>query len=129
MSDNPLINQADSLMQRLGNDPLGKPVSAPPADGDIPVLDEILTPAAARTAIATIDEKTKQLIIKAALEQLIPIVEERVTRDLQQRLVNHLHSAANAAVTVAMADLKLELSNAVGDAVNRAVHQVLKGSA
>jgi hypothetical protein len=128
MSDNPLLNQADLLMQRLGNDPLGKPGGAP-ADGDIPVLDEMLTPAAARTATATIDEKTKQLIIKSALEQLLPMVEERVTRDLQQRLVNHLHSAANAAVAVAMADLKLELSNAVGDAVNRAVHQVLKGSA
>jgi hypothetical protein len=135
-ANNPLLSKADSLLNRLGSDPLGKqdPVAATasaiataPADADIPMLDEILTPAATKSPHgAVIDDHTRQLIIKTALSQLVPMVEEKLTRELQQQLLNHLNSAASAAVTVAIADLKIELSNAVGDAVNRAVTEVLK---
>ncbi len=121
MSNDSLIDKADSLMSRVGHP------SSPAVDAEIPMLSELITPGATKDqAPNVIDEHTKQLIIKAALSQLVPLIEEKIARDLQQRLVSHLNSAASAAVTVAVADLRLELSNAVGDAVNRAVRDVLK---
>lgn len=132
-----VLGQADRLMKRpsLGGTAQGAHDPAHSADGDIPVLRELLSagkpapfnpPSADPPKAVTIDDRIRHAIIKEVLLDVLPKLEGKLSHDLSERLLHNITPAVNAAVTVAVADLRLELANAVGDAVNRAIHAVLR---
>ena len=102
-TDKDLLDKADALLRRhatvVGSD-----------TGGVPVLTDIVA------APGAPDNELAAEVFHLVMAQ----VERRLAVDLEQRLVQQLAPQVHAAVANALGDLRLELANAIGDAVAEA---------
>ena len=112
-NDKDILGKADGLMRR----------HAPAADpGSVPTLTEMVGPGAPSTPPTLHTDLAREIFARVMAE-----VETRLAADLEKRLNQHLVPQVHAAVASAIGDLHQELSNAIGDAINRALeHRNLK---
>jgi hypothetical protein len=108
-----ILGKADGLMRR----------HAPAADpASVPTLTEMVGPGAPSTPPTLHTDLAREIFARVMAE-----VETRLAADLEKRLNQHLVPQVHAAVASAIGDLHHELSNAIGDAINRALeHRNLK---
>ena len=106
-SDKEVLDKADALLRRHA-------ISAPDAGGDtgaVPVLTDLVD-----AGHAPQGELAREVFTRVMEE-----VEGRLAHDLEARLAQHLVPHVHATVAAALADLRQELANAIGDAVNEAL--------
>jgi hypothetical protein len=107
-SDKDVLDKADALLRRhavpgtgIGSD-----------TGGVPVLTDIVGVPGAGDSNGELAAEVFHLVMTQ--------VEQRLAVDLEQRLVQQLAPQVHAAVANALGDLRLELANAIGDAVAEA---------
>ena len=106
MADDDVLGKADALLRRHG---VAKPASGSDTGG-IPVLTDLVG--------ATLPEgELAQEVFRRVMHE----VESRLAADLENRLSLQLVPQIHAAVADALADLRQELANAIGDAVTEAL--------
>ena len=106
MADDDVLGKADALLRRHS---VARPAGG--ADtGGIPVLTDIV-------GGAMPDGELAQEVFRRVMDQ----VEGRLAADLENRLSLQLVPQIHAAVAAALADLRQELANAIGDAVTEAL--------
>ena len=106
MADDDVLGKADALLRRHS---VARPAGG--ADtGGIPVLTDIV-------GGTMPDGELAQEVFRTVMEQ----VEGRLAADLENRLSLQLVPQIHAAVAAALADLRQELANAIGDAVTEAL--------
>ncbi|HEY2629266.1 MAG TPA: hypothetical protein VGI57_09060 [Usitatibacter sp.] len=97
-----VLNKADALLKRHA--------AAGSETGTFPVLTDLVDDKGGQ------DELAREVFKRVMLQ-----VEGRLAHDLEARLAQHLAPQVHAAVISAISDLRLELANAIGDAVADAV--------
>jgi len=105
-SDKEVLEKADALLRRHS-------ISAPGGTSDtggVPVLTDLVDP-----GMGAGSELAREVFKRVMHE-----VEGRLAHDLEARLAQHLVPQVHAAVAAALADLRQELANSIGDAVNEA---------
>lgn len=106
-SDKDILGKADALLRRhsgVGSD-----------TASVPVLTDLIDdPAKAGGA----EEIAREVFARVTAE-----VEARLTADLEKRLADQLVPHIHAAVAGAIADLRQELMNSIGDAVTAALER------
>lgn len=106
--DKDVLGKADALLRRHS-----VPAPASGADtGGVPVLTDLVDNPSAGPS----DELAREVFKRVMAE-----VEGRLAADLEARLARHLVPQVHAAVSGALADLRQELANAIGDAVSAAL--------
>jgi hypothetical protein len=103
-SDKDVLDKADALLRRhaIGTE-----------TGSVPVLTDLLEDPAAAEATAQLSREV--------FNRVMAEVEGRLAVDLEARLAQHLVAQVHGAVASALGDLRLELANAIGDAVSEAI--------
>ena len=106
MATDDVLGKADALLRRhaLGTE-----------TGGVPVLTDLIDDPSAKAAT---EELAREVFTRVMAE-----VEGRLAADLETRLAQHLVPQVHAAVASALGDLRQELANAIGDAVNEALRQ------
>lgn len=100
--DKDVLGKADALLKRH---------AAGIDTGAVPMLTDYIEDANAEKA-----ELAREVFRRVMLQ-----VEGRLAHDLENRLNQHLVPQVHAAVIAALADLRQELANAIGDAVSEAI--------
>jgi len=107
-SDKDVLDKADALLRRHA-----MPAAQVGSDtGGVPLLTDIVG------GPGTSDPHGE--LATEVFHRVMAQVEQRLAADLEQRLVQQLAPQVHAAVANAMGDLRLELANAIGDAVAEA---------
>jgi hypothetical protein len=105
-NDRDVLGKADALLRRHSVQPPGSGTES----GGVPVLTDFVDDRGAANELA--HEVFKRVMLQ---------VEGRLAHDLEKRLAAHLAPQVHAAVISALGDLRQELANAIGDAVQEAV--------
>jgi len=106
VADDDVLGKADALLRRHA-------VSSPAGGSDtggIPVLTDIVG-----------DPQPEGELANEVFRRVMQEIEGRLAADLENRLALHLVPQVHAAVAAAVADLRQELANAIGDAVAEAL--------
>ena len=106
-SEKEVLDKADALLRRHS-------IAAPGAASDtggVPILTDLVDPDASG------DSELAREVFKRVMHE----VEGRLAHDLETRLAQHLVPHVHATVAAALSDLRQELANAIGDAVNEAL--------
>jgi hypothetical protein len=106
VADKDVLGKADALLRRHS--------ANPGADtGTVPLLTDLVEVPAPRSPA----EELAHEVFKRVMAE----VEGRLAADLEHRVAQHIVSQVHAAVASALGDLRQELANAIGDAVNEAL--------
>ena len=105
-TDKDLLDKADALLRRH---------AAPGAGSDTGVFP-VLTDIVGTPGVGAPNNELAAEVFHLVMAQ----VERRLAVDLEQRLVQLLAPQVHAAVAYALGDLRIELANAIGDAVAEA---------
>ena len=111
--DKDVLGRADALLRR--NAPAA-PASASDTGG-VPVLTDL---------VGEPPEAAAQLSSEIAREvfaRVLAEVEGRLANDLEKRVAEHLVGQIRFAITGAMAEMRQELANAIGEAVAQALNR------
>ena len=106
-SDKEVLDKADALLRRHA-------ISSPGAGSDtggVPILTDLVDAGHAPQGD----------LAREVFKRVMQEVEGRLAHDLEARLAQHLVPHVHATVAAALADLRQELANAIGDAVNEAL--------
>lgn len=120
-SDKDVLGKADALLRRhaAGAPGAGSETGAFPVLTDLydegPPTEPVPMPASAPVEVS-VGELAQDVFTHVMAE-----VEGRLAADLEKRVVEHLVPHVNAAVASALGDLRQELANAIGDAVEAAL--------
>ncbi len=106
MADKDLLGKADALLRR-------HTATAPADAGAVPLLTDLVQDPAPR---GPADELAREVFNRVVAE-----VERRLAADLEHRVSQHIVGQVHAAVASALGDMRQELANAIGDAVNEAL--------
>lgn len=106
-SDKEVLDKADALLRRHS---IGAPATGSETGG-VPILTDFVD-----AGHGPQGELAKEVFTRVMRE-----VEGRLAHDLEARLAQHLVPHVHATVAAALADLRQELANAIGDAVNEAL--------
>jgi hypothetical protein len=104
--DKDILNKADALLKRHAVRPPGSGLES----GGVPVLTDLVD-----------DKGMTEELAREVFKRVMLQVEGRLAHDLENRLAQHLAPQVHAAVISALSDLRQELANAIGDAVQEAI--------
>ena len=107
--DGDLLGKADALLKR--HSPVGSDT------GGIPVLTDLIEKP------SVLPEGTAGEITQEVFTRVMAEVEGRLAEELEHRLVQHLQSEVHVAVRSALADMRQDVANAIGDAVSEALQR------